>query len=378
MSKPKRQTPRDVAPAGAPQSAIADVALLINERRQFEEWIAALEAKRAQTPAQVFTRVHADYESRLRAVVEKLASHGSSLGEELDALKKRLRQIDVEINDHQEERVEIELRAQVGELSTAAVTEALRAADAELAQLVTARKAVDEDIVRVGEFFTAAAGGAAPSAPSASPPPRRSSRTGFDELGFLESVVSEDAEKKPAAPAKKATFELVHEEEKPPSASPRKAASPPEQPAEKRVTPTVVEPVETAVEKALAQKRVTRPAPLSIERASEPALEPSPPRPARSTIAMEQASQTIEPHELPRSSGNVSIDESPPSLLDGITSSAIAGEKPFAANVESNNSLSLKTSSLGDDKSLKCRACSAMNSLTEWYCEKCGAELSVM
>jgi uncharacterized OB-fold protein len=28
------------------------------------------------------------------------------------------------------------------------------------------------------------------------------------------------------------------------------------------------------------------------------------------------------------------------------------------------------------DKSLKCKECGTMNLPTEWYCEKCGAELS--
>ena len=30
------------------------------------------------------------------------------------------------------------------------------------------------------------------------------------------------------------------------------------------------------------------------------------------------------------------------------------------------------------DKSLKCKECGTMNLPTEWYCERCGAELSAL
>src|SRR5712691_11670829 len=100
MTKHKRPTPRDDA-RSEPKASTGDVASLINERRKFEEWIAALEAKKAQTPAHVFTRVQADYEARLRVVVEKLAAHTSSLANEVAGLKKKLERIDDEIGRHQ-------------------------------------------------------------------------------------------------------------------------------------------------------------------------------------------------------------------------------------------------------------------------------------
>jgi hypothetical protein len=113
---------------------------------------------------------------------------------------------------------------------------------------------------------------------------------------------------------------------------------------------------------------------MDIEREEEPLAEKPPPRPARATIAMQQASMTFEPDELPASV--TKGDDSAPSLLDGIASKTAAGEKPFAANVASNNPLSLKSSGPSDVKTLKCRECGTMNDPTEWYCERCGAELS--
>jgi ribosomal protein L40E len=109
-----------------------------------------------------------------------------------------------------------------------------------------------------------------------------------------------------------------------------------------------------------------------IERDEEPLAEKPPQRPARATIAMQQASMTFEPED---ETSVVKADESAPSLLEGI--GPVGGaEKPFAANVVSNNPLSLKSTAPKDVKTLKCRECGAMNDPTEWYCERCGAELS--
>jgi len=74
----------------------------------------------------------------------------------------------------------------------------------------------------------------------------------------------------------------------------------------------------------------------------------------------------------------VKSGESTPSLLDGVSSSTQPDEKPFAANVASNNPLSLKSSVKGDVKTLKCGECGTMNDPTQWYCERCGAELSAI
>jgi hypothetical protein len=395
MSKPKRHTPRDDARSSEPKANSDDVASLINERHKFEDWIAALEAKEAQTPAHVFTRVHADYEARLHAVADKLAAHTSSLGDELAGLKKRLAKIDDEIRQHQDERAETELRSQVGELDSAALTEALDAADEGLAQLAASRKAIETDLVRVTEFFAATRGGPAPSAASSTP--ARPSQASFDELSFLQSVVGEQgAKKKPAAPRPKPTFELEHEDEKPVSAAPAKAAEihvgkpveeqvekPVEKPVEKQVEkqaekPAEIKPVERTAEVKPAEKPVAAPAGLTVEKEEEPLVEPPTPRPPRATIAMQQSSMTIEPADASPASGILKADESTPSLLDGILSKVEPGERPFAANVASNSPLSLKSSAKGDVKTLKCRECGAMNDPTEWYCERCGAELSAM
>jgi hypothetical protein len=68
------------------------------------------------------------------------------------------------------------------------------------------------------------------------------------------------------------------------------------------------------------------------------------------------------------------------SLLAGLENSKpAAGERPLAANVSSNIPIVLRTAAVTEQvKTLKCNECGAMNYPTEWYCERCGAELAAL
>src|SRR3712207_7911465 len=66
------------------------VAALIADRRKYESWLAALEAKRAETPDHVFLRVRSDYERRLSEVLERLRSQAAALSERAESLTTRL------------------------------------------------------------------------------------------------------------------------------------------------------------------------------------------------------------------------------------------------------------------------------------------------
>ena len=95
---------------------------------------------------------------------------------------------------------------------------------------------------------------------------------------------------------------------------------------------------------------------------------------------MQIAALTLEPGSEARAQSDLGIiktgDELPPSILADLKPGS-SGEKPLAANVASNNPFTL-TSAPNTAKSLKCKECGALNLTSEWYCEKCGAELSVI
>jgi hypothetical protein len=52
------------------------------------------------------------------------------------------------------------------------------------------------------------------------------------------------------------------------------------------------------------------------------------------------------------------------------------GRSGLAANVSGNNPIVLRDKSNEAAKTLKCGECGAVNYPTEWYCERCGAELA--
>ena len=79
---------------GDGDNSLTLVESLMAERRKFEQWLSALEARRATTPERVFTRVHADYHDRLDAVVEQLKEHTEGLRAELASLTLRLTAIE--------------------------------------------------------------------------------------------------------------------------------------------------------------------------------------------------------------------------------------------------------------------------------------------
>jgi hypothetical protein len=67
--------------------------------------------------------------------------------------------------------------------------------------------------------------------------------------------------------------------------------------------------------------------------------------------------------------------------LDATAGSSILGVSrpkgtPMAANISGNNPIVLRDRPAEGSKSLKCADCGAMNFPTEWYCERCGAELA--
>src|SRR6266550_1847033 len=65
-------------PKGSSSKSTAAIQRLLEERRQYEAWIARLDQAADATPSGVRTRVKADYEARLLAVSEELKSHAEA------------------------------------------------------------------------------------------------------------------------------------------------------------------------------------------------------------------------------------------------------------------------------------------------------------
>jgi hypothetical protein len=126
---------------------------LLKERQRYEEWLAALEAKRASTSESVYQRVQADYQTRLREVSGKLAERAGELRESIDTLTLKLEDVTRQETEQREARQEAELRAAVGEYTDKQWKEIGGAWDKELARLGKEKGALDAQLGELNRIF---------------------------------------------------------------------------------------------------------------------------------------------------------------------------------------------------------------------------------
>lgn len=98
--------------------SIEEVRALVAERQRYDDWLAALEAKRTETPVRVYERVHADYQARRTQVVDQLQSHVDALATLGNDLERQLDALDAQLNTLEDERAEAMLRNMVGEFDS--------------------------------------------------------------------------------------------------------------------------------------------------------------------------------------------------------------------------------------------------------------------
>jgi TolA-binding protein len=126
---------------------------LLKERQRYEEWLAALEAKRATTSESVYVRVQSDYQTRLREVSSKLAERAGELRENIDGLSSKLEEVSRQETQQREARQEAELRAAVGEYTDKQWKEIGGAWDKELARLVKEKSALEAQLNELNRIF---------------------------------------------------------------------------------------------------------------------------------------------------------------------------------------------------------------------------------
>jgi len=126
---------------------------LLKERQRYEEWLAALEEKRANTSEAVYQRVRADYQTRLREVSGKLAERAGELRENIDTLAVKLEEVARQELQQREARQEAELRAAVGEYTEKQWKEIGGAWDKEIARLSKEKSALDGQLTELNRIF---------------------------------------------------------------------------------------------------------------------------------------------------------------------------------------------------------------------------------
>ena len=295
-------------------SPLAQVDHLLQQREQYEQWLARLEGSGSKAPDAVRQKVRSDYQARLDAVMVELRSHVASVETALSGHNESLASLEARQTDIQERLAEAEIRHTVGEYTDDEWGAVGAEAEAALDEIGRRIGAEQGEITRLSAVLHLVAKPAPAPAPAAAPAPTLRIPTP------MPAPVIEPEQ--PASPASGAPRFVP----KTPGAMPRATGS---VPSSKPAAPVD----ELAFLKSVTGEQAPRKA-----------------APRKSDSGQMRAID-IAPQEPPA----VAVDS------DG--SEAAPGARPGStANV----------------KTLKCGECGTLNRPTEWYCERCGAELAAL
>lgn len=363
----KKDDTRRASIDSAPETggALAVVSALMAERRRYEGWISALEAKRAVTPDHVFTRVHQDYMTRLDTVLVQLTSHADDLRTELHALESRRDALSAEHRKAGDERAEAELRAHVGELTADDWTRTASVSDAALEELSARRADVDEELARTRELLEsttrpesiATVEEVIQEAPAQAAPVARASHpvaTGSSDQAVGATVSAASLSTELPASVIAAEQQLLDIEERP-----SRASMPIDAPAPTHAPPPAAPRKSQGFDELAFLSSVVDTPSGTFDAAPEDLPDETTRRDSFARKSREEAVMHLDGDTLP--SGARAIEKEGEPLLSGTIGNSSIGRDSIVAD---------------GNKSLKCGECGALNYPTEWYCERCGAELA--
>jgi hypothetical protein len=317
-----------------------NVPALILERQRIESWLATLDARKASTPDHVYQRVKGDYAARLKTITEQLVARSAALKSHVDQLTARLTQIESEAQRFKDVRAESELRMQVGELSVADWNAKARECDDGIARLTEAQAQARGALAQAREILAMASGHANGSGPTPSVPPRR--------------APTPSSTSSPRLPRVPPVEGLQHNDGSGNGAKP---------PAPDGANMNELDFLNSVVGGQPGQKGTAQPPgknQMELETEGAPDL-----------------AETLLNRVNQRSNGSLREDGDADSLLKGVGTPKPGNKtNPLAANVTESNPIVLRPQGGPErHKTLKCQECGTMNYPTEWYCERCGAEL---
>ena len=296
-------------------SPLAQVDHLLQQREQYEQWLARLDGTGSKAPDAVRQKVRMDYQGRLDAVLVELRSHASSVEMALAGHNEALASLEARQTDIQERLAEAEIRHAVGEYTDDEWGAVGAEAEAALDEMGRRIGAEQGEITRLAAVLQLVAKPAAPPAPAPAPTLR------------IPTPLPEPAAPEPEAPAAPVSG-APRFVPKTPGAMPR--ASAPMPPPPKPAAP---------VDELAFLKSVT---------GEHPTTRKAPPKKASDSGPMRA----------------IDIAQDPPAVaVDGDQGDAPPGARPGTAS---------------NAKTLKCGECGTLNRPTEWYCERCGAELAAL
>jgi hypothetical protein len=307
----------------APTKSTAAIQRLLEERRQYEAWIARIDAAGGAAPSTVRSRVRSDYEARLNAVTEELKVHAEA-ARLMAAQRKELRSdLQTKETTAAERLSEAELRHAVGEYDESQWTQVHKEALAELVSVREELGSIEEDIAQLEELERLVRLRPTPPPPPAQPAPQPAAPP----------APAPAPAPTPASPS--SPMLRVGSPPRPPPPAPAPQPPPharPEPKPEPKASdkPSMIDELAFLKSVTEDEKRgIGSPGPAPAPRRSGAQFQPAEPAAGRTAPAPAPAA-------LP------------------------ANDEPEPV------------------RTLKCRECGTMNLPTEWYCESCGAELAAL
>jgi hypothetical protein len=308
------------------ETPLAQVDELLQQRQKYENWLAKLGEAGTRAPEAVRNKVRSDYQARLEAVVAELGTHVESIESALASRRETVAGLDARRADVEERLAEAEVRHGVGEYSDDEWSAVASEAQAVLDDLAGRLAGEQAEIARLNEVQRLVTKPAvAPPEPVAPPVAAPTA-----DLGLItEPAISTDAGGGQEEATPPSTLRLMDDEAAP--------------------TDSGVQPIG---------------APKFVPRTPMPTrpLSPRPTAPADElaflkSVTGDAQQRKVFPVRKPGEGAPAAVETPATSQQDA------AGES---------------TSRGAQQKTLKCGECGTFNRPTEWYCERCGAELAAL
>ena len=308
---------------------------LLQERAQFVGWLTRLNSSAeaaSGVPEVVRSRVRADYERRLEAVVEQLRSHTSALESQVATNTSKASGLAATEAELKEQFSESEVRHLVGEYDDVKWegirTELLK----NMSQVKTQLEQTQQEIARLNEVLATIRAPARPEAAAAPAP----------------AAAAPHPPAPAPAPAPAPVAEAPAEAEAPPSGEPE----------------------------GVTRGGGSRKAAPKKDEQGRTLWFPSGKGPESATKGGEKLDElaflksVTDAENLSSATGRTRSSGSFPKAAEPSESKSAAPSAPDAKERPSNQGTAPKT--------LKCGECGTLNRPTEWYCERCGAELATL
>ena len=374
-------------------SRIDSLEAILAEKRKHEGFLEKLEGRRASTPEHVFARLRDEYLTKLTDLQVRASMEAETLGEGLIADEEALQAIEERLAAVTEEKIEGELRAEVGEYEPNEWKKKLNALNASISIIEKERASKSAAFERTRALLTEARPSAAiraiveptralapalaPAPAPAAPPPRQAAPAAPPTR--TSSPTPPPARAEPPAPQVRQT-----------PAGPTTSVQVPLPPAPPQRASTPVRMAEPFEDLPGANKAPPAAAPMQggpsfdelaflnsvVGRTS--AQRPAPPAETdgRTSDSARSAPPPAAPAAPPVQPGTPVAPIIEPGSAPPKRASVVA---PAPIDTSNDGPLGRPTPRTSQAiKTLKCQECGTLNYPTEWYCERCGGELAAL